>query len=83
MSCIFWFLIINIVQFKVLLASLDAYMTHHWPISNGQMNDLIGNAHMTQGANTTFVSDRFGNEKVKIQFWQHNYFPVGLYHLFR
>ena len=40
---------------------MDAYLTNYWPISNGQMTDLIGNAHMMQGFNTTYVADRYGN----------------------
>jgi hypothetical protein len=37
------------------------YMTHYWPIENGQMNDKIGSAHMIQGSLTSFTADRFGN----------------------
>ncbi len=36
-------------------------MTNYWPISNGQMFDTVGAAHMTQGSSTYFTSDRFGN----------------------
>ena len=39
----------------------NEYLTNYWPISNGQMNDQVGNADMIQGASTTFVADRFGN----------------------
>ena len=40
--------------------STDIYLAHYWPITNGDMNDTIGNAHMTQGSNTAFTTDRFG-----------------------
>jgi hypothetical protein len=39
----------------------DQYLTHYWPFVDSTMKDVIGSAHMTQGANTTFTSDRFGN----------------------
>jgi len=39
----------------------NQYLTNYWPIENGQMTDLIGTAHMTQGEKTTFTSDRLGN----------------------
>ncbi len=41
--------------------STDQYLTHHWPISCGTMQDEIGSSHMTQGSLTTFIEDRFGN----------------------
>ena len=37
-------------------------MTHYWPMCNSDMTDHIGSDHMTQGFNTSFVEDRFGNE---------------------
>lgn len=39
----------------------DKYLTHYWPITNGQMTDIIGNADMTQGNLTSFINDRFGS----------------------
>jgi hypothetical protein len=36
-------------------------LTHYWPFINSTMRDVVGSAHMTQGSNTTFTSDRFGN----------------------
>ena len=42
------------------ISSSDAYLMHYWPITNGQMNDLAGGAHMVQGAQQVqFVNDRF------------------------
>ena len=64
----------------VLSASLDDNLTHYWPITDCNMNDLIGNANMTQGANTTFVSDRFGNENSALNLnggWTQ--VPPGIY----
>ena len=40
---------------------LNTNLTHYWPISDGKMTDAVGTAHMTQGADTAFTSDRFGN----------------------
>ena len=40
----------------------DIFLTHYWPIQFGTMSDEIDGANMTQGALTTFVADRFGNE---------------------
>ena len=50
---------------KILSTQLtsDQYLTHHWPLVNSSMQDVIGSAHMTQGLNTTFTSDRFGKQK--------------------
>ena len=42
--------------------SSDIYLTHRWPFTNGNMNDTIGDAHMTQGISTAFITDRFGVE---------------------
>jgi hypothetical protein len=56
----------NIYAFSFLLRFLlaysnDEYLTHYWPICNGQMKDEIGGSHMMQGGFTSFTSDRFGN----------------------
>jgi hypothetical protein len=61
-------------------SSIDAYLTHYWPFTNGRMNDIIGNAHMTQGAFTIFVSDRFGNSNSALNLnggWTQ--VPSGIY----
>jgi hypothetical protein len=42
--------------------NLKLFLTHYWPICNGQMQDEIGMALMTQGNLTSFTTDRFGNE---------------------
>jgi hypothetical protein len=42
------------------------YMTHYWPIENGQMNDKIESAHMVLGSATSFTTDRF--RKCKFSF---------------
>ena len=39
---------------------MDHYLTHYWPISNGQTLDVVGSCDMTQGINTTLTLDRFG-----------------------
>ena len=78
---IFLLKIINMLQITVIhSASLDDNLTHYWPITYCNMNDLIGNAHMSQGANTTFVSDRFGNENSALNLnggWTQ--VPPGIY----
>ena len=56
----------NIYAFSFLLRFLlaypnDEYLTHYWPICNGQMKDEIGESYMMQGGFTSFTSDRFGN----------------------
>jgi hypothetical protein len=45
---------------RSLSFSTDQYLTHYWPIKMGKMLDEIGSAHMTQGALTSFIEDRFG-----------------------
>ena len=44
----------------ILNTSTDQYLTHYWPICDGQMLDQIGSSHMTQGNLTSFTADRFG-----------------------
>ena len=39
----------------------DQYLTHYWPISNGQMVDEVGSAHMMQGNLTSFIEDKCGS----------------------
>jgi hypothetical protein len=39
----------------------DLDKINYWPIENGQMTDLIGDANMIQGVSTNFVLDRHGN----------------------
>jgi hypothetical protein len=39
---------------------LDQYLIHYWPLTNGQLNDVVGNEDMFQGNLTNFVPDRFG-----------------------
>ena len=50
----------NIGDIQCVSLPSDAYLTNYWPIDNSQMTDVIGQAHMQQGMNTTFVADRFG-----------------------
>ena len=40
--------------------AIDKYLTHHWPICLGSMEDQTDSAHMSQGALTSFTMDRFG-----------------------
>ena len=40
---------------------LNEYLVHYWPLDNSDMSDFVGHAHMSQGTNTTFATDRFGN----------------------
>ena len=59
----------------------DQYLTHYWPITNSQMNDQIGSAHMTQGSFTTyFTMDRFGTLNAALDLnggWTQ--VPSGIY----
>ena len=50
----------SIIVPDLVYANVDKFLTNYWPISGSQMNDMIGNASMTQGKYTSFVSDRFG-----------------------
>ena len=62
--------------------STDKYLTHHWPISNGKMEDSIGMAHMTQGSpSVTFSPDRFGTPNSAINLSKKSYtqVPSGIY----
>ena len=42
-------------------SSSDEYLTHYWPIENGEMRDIIDSKDMEQGNLTSFIEDRFGN----------------------
>ena len=58
----------------------DQYLTHYWPICNGEMNDHIGAAHMTQGASTSFTNDKNANANSALALnngWTQ--VPAGLY----
>ncbi len=58
----------------------DSCLVNYWPIFNGDMNDLIGNAHMSQGSNTTFVEDRFGMPNSALAFnYGWTQLPSGIY----
>jgi hypothetical protein len=51
-------------SFKIGSENLFEYLTHYWPIDNGEMIDVIGGANMQQGsggASVLFLNDRFGN----------------------
>jgi hypothetical protein len=39
---------------------MDQYLTHYWPISNGQTLDVLDGYDIIQGVNTTLTLDRFG-----------------------
>jgi hypothetical protein len=58
----------------------DQYLTHYWPICNGKMNDHVGGAHMTQGANTSFTNDKNANPNSALALnngWTR--VPAGVY----
>lgn len=52
------------IDFETVLTTIslstDDYLTHHWPFSDEQMVDIIGNVKMFQGNLTSFTFDRFG-----------------------
>jgi hypothetical protein len=59
---------------------MDQYLTHYWPMCNGQMLDKIGTSHMTQGNLTNFDLDRFGKENSSLNLnggWTQ--VPNGVY----
>ena len=58
----------------------DVYLTNYWPILSGTMQDVAGNAHMTQGASTNFVADRCGNPSAALNFnGGYTTVPSGVY----
>jgi hypothetical protein len=60
--------------------STDQYLTHYWPISNGEMKDVVDRKDMTQGNATYFTLDRFGNKNSALALngsWTH--VPPGIY----
>ena len=61
-------------------SSTSVTMTHYWPIIDSTMTDMIGTAHMTQGASTTFVADRFGcaNQALNLN-GGYTQVPAGIY----
>ena len=56
------------------------YLTHYWPISCGEMKDVIGTANMAQGNATYFTVNRFGNPNSSLALnggWTQ--VPPGIY----
>ena len=66
----------------IILSDLvtDQYLTHYWPILNSTKSDIVGTAHMQQGMNTSFTSDRFGcpNSAMNLN-GGFTYVPAGVY----
>jgi hypothetical protein len=60
--------------------STDQYLTHYWPISNGEMKVVVDCKDMTQRNATYFTLDRFGNKNSALALngsWIH--VPPGIY----
>ena len=78
-------LVVNLIYLSHIvkvtsLSTYDNYLTNHWPISNDQMNDVAGNAHMVQGNLTTFTVDRFGNPNSALSLnGGYTQVPTGVY----
>ena len=76
------FVTILICISKYTMASLDDYLTHYWPITNGQLTDTIANANMYQGSAQAvqFAVDRFGvaNEALDLNVG-YTQVPPGVY----
>jgi hypothetical protein len=51
---------LNFQKVTINEVNLTQYLTHHWPISNCNMSDIIGFKDMTQGVNSSFTKDRYG-----------------------
>jgi len=46
---------------QTIVSPNDPCLVNYWPIFDGNMSDVIGSAHMSQGSSTSFTLDRFGN----------------------
>jgi hypothetical protein len=74
-----------LLYFKATLSSTqsinyDAYLTHYWPICNGQMLDMFGSADMSQGSLATFTTDRNGVQNSALAFnGGYTQVPNGFY----
>ena len=67
---------------RLSMLSTEQYLTHHWPISNRGMHDVIGMAHMTQGSSAvTFCQDRYGTLGSAINLSNKSFteVPSGIY----
>ena len=59
--------------------SFDFGLINYWPMDN-HVNDTVGGAHMYNGYNVDFVSDRFGNPNSAIRFAEgYHQIPPGVY----
>lgn len=59
---IFLILMLVLMQTGKLNSLLtDEFLTHHWPIFNSNMSDVVGTADIERVNPITFASDRFGN----------------------
>ena len=79
----FSLLIFSLILIRpIILFSLvtDQYLTHYWSFSDETMVDSIGTAHMQQGMNSSFTSDRFGcpNSALNLN-GGYTYVPAGVY----
>ena len=65
----------------VITLSTDQYLTHHWPITNGLMHDIIGDANMNSSLPIIFSPDRFGTSNSAINLSNHVFtsVPAGIY----
>jgi len=69
-----------LIVLKKASSSTDQYLTHYWPICNGQMLDEIGTSHMIQESSTHFDLDRFGKANSSLNLnggWTR--VPSGVY----
>jgi hypothetical protein len=58
----------------------NVYLAHQWPFKYGDLNDAFGSAHMIQGSEITFVTDRFGYPNSALSLnGGYTYLPTGNY----
>jgi hypothetical protein len=62
-----------------IFQSVELGLINYWPLDN-HVNDTVGGAHMYNGYNFEFVSDRFGDPNSAIRFTEGYYqIPPGVY----
>jgi hypothetical protein len=78
---IFLTLMLVLMQTRKLNSLLtDKYLTHHWPIFDSNMSDVVGKADMKRNILIQFASDRFGNPNSSLNLNNGNArIPGGIY----
>ncbi len=70
---IFLILMLVLMQSRRLNSLLtDKYLTHHWPIFDSNMSDVVGRADIERVSPIKFATDRFGNPNSSLNLMEES-----------